>query len=113
MILVQIMAAVGEDQIGSHLPSQGLKFVFDGVAHKGEVAVAKRMHGDMRRTRAGKEGRGASQRLGFAQGRSAEDDPMDLETRMRGRQPQDAAAAADLNVVAVRSQAEHTLQNIP
>src|ERR1017187_9428860 len=107
MILMQIFAVVGEDQIRRDLVAQPLDELLNPLAHEREVTVPKMLDHDPLGNSALQENLCAVFGLTGAQGRGAEDDPMDGDVGVLFGEFQERAAAADLNVVGVGAEAQH------
>src|SRR5262249_53139327 len=84
----------------------GLELVFHRAAEVRQVAVLERVNDDRGLGRARQKGRGRRARLGLARGVRAEGHPADLDLRVLLGHAQERAAAADLDVVAVRAERE-------
>jgi hypothetical protein len=124
VVLVAVLQAVGEDQVGVDLGLEPLEALLHGPAVVGEEAVPEPLHGDPGPAGALEErGRAVGRLLGPPAG-PAQHQPVHGQPRVLGHQPQDGPAAADLDVVGVgpdgqdpqgpgrvagQAQAEHTL----
>src|SRR5712692_230477 len=113
VVLVEITAVVGEDQVGGELPLDRLEVVLDGGAHPGQVAVPVVADGHRRLLHAFQEGRRRGARLRRPLPRGGEDDPSDLDVGALGGKAQHGPAAADLDVVRVRAEEEDPARLLP
>src|SRR5271166_6396221 len=105
VVLVPVVAVVGEDQIGAKLPLQGLELILDLTAEKGEEAIAEFLDHDLLLEGAVQKSIGAGPGLAGPLLVGAENDPADDHFVVALEQGQDRPAAANLDVIAVRPQA--------
>ena len=101
MVLVQIIARVGQDEVRMDAVLERLHAVLDGRALEREVAVAKRVDRDCWRLDPLQEPGGRPARLVGSDGITAHDHPRDPRDPALGDPVQDRPAAADLQVVRV------------
>ena len=106
MVLVPVVAVVGEDQVGIHVGLELLEVVLDLGTHPGEVALPEALDADVLLARAGQEVLGGVLRLGCPDVVRAEHDPVETSGRELLGETQDGAAATDLDVVAVSPEAQ-------
>jgi hypothetical protein len=109
VILVKIVSAMREDYIGCENFLEFLEALFDRRTEVGKETISKRFHHYSLLVRPPQERIGAA--LGFfATLRiGTEDEPVELDGLRPLDHSQHGAAAPDLDVVAVRSHAEHPL----
>ena len=91
---------------------QILEDLLDLAADVRQEAVAEVVHLDTRRAGPGQERLGARARLVAALTRRGEDDPVDLELRIRPRERQQRPAATDLDVVRVAADREDATRRL-
>src|SRR5262249_36477447 len=107
VVLVEIFATVGQDEVGRVLPFELLEELLDLGADVGEEAVAEILADDFLLSRLGEEPSRALECLGLPlAGRCSEHAPRHFRSAILLEQPQQRAAAPDLDVVAVRAQAQ-------
>ena len=106
VVLVQVRGVVGEDQVGVRSRFERLEPILDGGADEGEIALAKGVDLDLDAPGPGQQLGGGGARFRLARGSGGEDHPAHGASRVLREQAQDGSAAADLQVVAMRSQAE-------
>jgi hypothetical protein len=107
MVLMPIFQAVCQDQIWLHLGLDAFEAVLDLRADARKIALAVLLDFDARRAGVGQEISGAGARLGFSPPGGGEHYPAHARAGVLREQPQQRAAAADLDVVTVRAQAQN------
>src|SRR5512137_1407767 len=107
MILVPVVPAMGEDEIGVERISNWLERLLDPAPLGGKETLAEAADADRAGAGLGEKRFGAGARLAGAPRIGAEDHPMHLDAGLGPEHPQQRAAAADFNIIAVRSEAEH------
>jgi hypothetical protein len=107
VILVQIVAGVGEHEVGLGQLLQPFERLFDRAAEVGEEAVAEVVHDDLCTGLAEERGR-ALPGLVLAAAGGRENDPGHLEAGDAAREREQGRAAADLDVVGVAPERENT-----
>jgi hypothetical protein len=107
MVLVEIVAVMGENQIGFKMLFQLFKAQFDFFACRGEEAGGKILNDDLLLFRLPQEQPGAFSCFPVAGWISAEDYPKKLKAFAAPNQPQDRSPATDFYVIRMRSQAKH------
>ena len=106
VVLMPIIPVVGENQVGTALSFHRLEIVLDLGAEEREESITVLLNLDLLSS-------STRERLGALPGLAspffirAEDDPVDDHVFEPLKEGQDRAAAADLDVVAVCSKAEH------
>src|SRR6266511_1842214 len=105
VVLVRVVAARGQDQVRREAALELLEGLLDRGALPGEEAVPEGPHLDLAVVAAAEERLRAVHRLLGALALAAQDQPADLQRRELRDQPEEGAAAADLDVVGMR--AEH------
>src|SRR6266545_156742 len=105
VVLVRVVAARGQDQVRREAALELLEGLLDRGALPGEEAVPEGPHLDLAVVAAAEERLRAVHRLLGALALAAQHQPADLQRRELRDQPEEGAAAADLDVVGMR--AEH------
>ena len=106
MILVQVVAIVGKDQIGREL-LQGFERFLDPGAFVREKTVAEIQNYDLGVSARLQELLGGLSGLSPALGSRAENNPVEFQLRIFLQQTKDRPTAADFYVIAVCTEAEH------
>jgi hypothetical protein len=106
MILMAVVAIMGEDKVGYKAVLQIFKIFFDFAGYIGEKAVAEPFHPHFLSPHTLEEGLAAAERFFPALGIRTEYDPIEFASGLLSHAAQNGAAATDLNVVAMRPQAE-------
>jgi len=108
MVLVQIVPIVRKDEIGGKVALQVLKVFLNGRTEVGKKTLAEIFDDNLFRLSVLEEPGGAV--AGFASPLliGAEHNPTKLGVRVRLKQSQDRAAAADFNIVGVGAEAKDT-----
>src|SRR3989344_5523455 len=112
MVLMQIVAIVGEDQVRLHSAPQFFEIVLDLLADVREEAVLEVLDDDLARTRARQEKRRALLRFPGALRIGTEDHPVKLQVRVVLNELENGSTAADLDVVAMCAQAQNSAQRL-
>jgi hypothetical protein len=110
MILVQIFAAMSEDQIGLHFVLQLDEAFFDFGADKWKTSVTKSVLDNVGFRGQLQHGLGARFCFGSSRIVSAEDDPMDFQIAVFGQQRKQSTRAADFNIVTMCAEAQNGAQ---
>src|SRR5271169_4375310 len=103
---MSVALPMGQDQRRIEIAFDGLETVLDIGALKREIAVAEPQYLDLLFRDVFEEGGRAVTRLDLARTRAAEDDPPHDKIGRLGGEAQDCSAAADLDVVGMRTQAQ-------
>src|SRR2546423_872313 len=82
VVLVKVLAEMGEDQIGLNLSFQLFKKLFDGLALPRKETVSEVLKDDVFLRRPAQKCTGARAGLAFAGGGGAENDPSDAQAGM-------------------------------
>jgi hypothetical protein len=99
VVLVAVLQAVGEDQVGVDLGLEPLEALLDRPAVIGQEAVPEPLDRDPDLAGAlGERGRAVGRLLGPLAG-ATQHQPVHRQAGVLGDQPEDGAAAADLDVV--------------
>ena len=106
MVLMSVALPVGQDQRRLEIAFDRLEAILDVSALEREISVAEVQDIDLFFSDALKEGGRAVARLGSARAGTAEDDPSHYEIGNLCGETQNCSAAADLDVVGMRAQAE-------
>ena len=106
VILMEVVAGVGEHDLRIDPQLQRLEEIFDLCARIGEKAVAEPVHLDPGGSEPGKKGSGAPPGLLLSFSGRREHDPVDLEGRVRAGERQQRSATPDLDVVRVTADRE-------
>lgn len=106
MVLMEVMAIVGKNQVRLAGPLQLLKLFFDFASNIGEKATTKLLDRNSLVLGKPEESTRAFFRLRSAGTFCAEHNPTDRDVGMIRKQFQNRPATSDLNVVRVRSQTE-------
>jgi len=103
MILVQIAAAVGQNQIRRE-GLEPLELFLDAVSVMREKPIAKRMNNHFAFPCSFKKKIGAAKRFFFSNGGGAEHDPPDIAVLPLGQQPEYRSTTPNFNIVGMSSQ---------
>lgn len=106
VVLVEVVAIVGENEVGVEEAFEGFEFVLDLGLLGGKVAVAEGVEDDFLFAGALEELAGTALGLGVAEVVGTEDGPPDFGFRAQLQELEDGAAGADFDVVAVCAEAE-------
>jgi hypothetical protein len=112
MVLMQVAAAMSENQIRSERPLQYLEGIFDPSALEREIAIPKILEDDPRSSGGPQEKLRRFRRLPFSLRCGTEDHPIKFQTGMLLLQSEKSAPAADFNVIAMRAQTKHSAQRL-
>jgi hypothetical protein len=106
VILVQIVAEVGENQVGLESSLQFLETFLDRYTFVKKETVAKGLHHHGFFSSAAQKSAGAKASFRRALGAGAEDHPIELEVRRLLGKLQDGSAASNFDVIAVGAEAQ-------
>src|SRR5580698_6402980 len=106
-----VAPSMSKDDVRLDRPKR-LERVFDLRPCGGKIAFAKGLHDDGRLPCSHEKVSCAGARFGFALRVSRKDDPIHRAARAFGEQPEHGATATDLDVVAVRAQAQNAERSV-
>jgi hypothetical protein len=102
MVLVGVVTAGGDHQVGSHLTLEVLEHLLDLGPCPGVEAVPERLEYDGGLLDVLQKRPGAADRLPFPDARGRQEDPGDAQREAAGGQLKDGPATADLDIVGMR-----------
>src|SRR5580658_126285 len=106
VVLMKIVACVGENQVGREAVFQVFKEFLDLHTFIGKETVAKIQNGHVASRGAFQKEGGTTASFSFAIEAGAEDDPVEFQIAARAEKLKDGAAAADFDVVGMSAEAE-------
>jgi len=111
VILVKVIAVMGQNQIRLKLSLELFKFRFQAFVQRGKIAVTVAAKNDFPGLCCDEEQFRSPYRFPLSNGRAAKYIPVNFAIRLFVKEAENCAATSDFDVVGVRPQAKHAARN--